>query len=170
MICLYCESPLPDDRPQTCACEVEHRDRPPVAGINHVSQVLCAIDDLRAGELELEEMEGVVDVFLGLFETFEAKWRPQGTSLAARLTPTMQERFATTLAGLDQALEDGSRALEILQSLEPDALDAQLDEAERALIGFFQNACGHAATALDDFDSLKTQLRGGGAFFNMRTP
>lgn len=169
MICLYCESPLPSDRPQTCACEVEHRDRPPVAGINHVSQVLCAIDDLRSGDLELEEMEGVVDVFLALFEGFEAKWRPNGTSLLERLTPTMQERFATTMSGIDKALEEGGRALEILQGLEPEALDAQLEEAEAALVAFFQNACGHAAAALDDFDSLKAQLQSSGAFFNMRS-
>jgi hypothetical protein len=168
VICLYCESPLPDDRPQTCACEVQHRDRPPISGINHVSQVLCALDDLRAEEIELEEMESVVDVFLGLFERFEQKWRPGGVSLAARLTPTLQERFATTLSGIDTALEEGSRALEILQSLD-DVSEQQLDEAETALIAFFQAACGHAATALDDFDGLKSQLQSSGAFFNLRS-
>lgn len=158
---------MPDDKPQTCACEVEHRDRPPLAGINHVSQVLCALDDLRAGELELEEMEGVVDVFLGLFEAFEQKWRPDGVSLASRLTPTMQERFSVTLAGIDQAIEEGARALDILQSLDPESYEEQLDQAEAALLAFFQNACGHAATALDEHDSLKTQLKGAGAFFNL---
>lgn len=169
MICLYCESPLPNDQPQTCVCEVEHRDRPPVAGINHVSQVLSAIDELRSGELELEEMEGVVDVFLGLFEAFDAKWRPDGVSLNRRLTPTMQERFSETMAGLDKALEDGARGMEILQSLDPDTLDVQLDEAEAALLSFFQNACGYGATALDDFDSLRSQQQSGGVFFNLRS-
>ena len=169
MICLYCESPLAGDQPQTCDCQVEHRDRPPVAGINHVSQVLCAIDDLRSGELELEEMEGVVDVFLGLFEAFDARWRPDGLSLTSRLTPTMQERFMTTMAGIDKALEEGARGMEILQNLDPETLEAQLDEAEAALLSFFQNACGNGATALDDFDSLKSQQQSRGAFFNLRS-
>jgi hypothetical protein len=107
-------------------------------------------------------------VFIGLFEAFEQKWRPGGLSLATRLTPTMQERFATTLGGIDKALEQGARALEILQSLEV-ANEDQLDEAETALIAFFQAACGHAATALDDFDGLKSQLQSSGAFFNLRS-
>lgn len=166
MICLYCEAPLPHDRPHTCACEIEHRDRPPIAGINHVSQILCALDDYRAGELELEELEGVVDVFLGLHEAFEQKWRPSGEPMAARLSPSLRDGFHDTLSGIDKALDDGARALEILQNLEG---EEGLDDAEAALISYFQVACGHAAKALDDFDRLKTQVKSSGAFFNLRS-
>jgi hypothetical protein len=167
VICLYCEATLPNALPQTCPCEIEHLERPPIAGINHVSQLLCALDDLRAGELELGDLDGLVDVFLGYFESFEQKWRPEGTSLEGRLAPALKEAFAASLQGIDNALDLGSRALEILQTLEEPLDEQRLEEAEQALIGFFQSACGHAAAALDAFDSLKARSQRPGGFLNL---
>jgi hypothetical protein len=166
VICLYCESPLPNDQPQTCSCEIEHRDRPPIAGINHVSQLLCALDDYRSGELEMEDLEAVLEVFAGLHEAFEQKWRANGEALAVRLSPTLRDRFQESLSGIDKALDEGSRALEILHHLEG---EEGLDEAEAALISYFQNACGYAARALDDHDTLKSETQSSGAFFNLRS-
>ncbi len=169
MICLFCEATLPHDRPQVCDCGMEHRDRPPIAGVIHVSQLLCAIDDLRAGDLDSEEFEGIVDVFWNLYDAFEQKWRPEGSTLAARLTPTLQERFFTTLTGIDKGWESGSLAMELLQNLSAESPDQRFDEAEGALLAFFQQTCAHAAAALDEFDSLKSQIQGSGAFFNLRS-
>jgi hypothetical protein len=170
VICLHCEARLPDDRPQVCpGCQYPHQPREPIAGVNHVSQLLAALDALRAGDLEVEELEGILEVFLGLFESFEQKWRGAGKSLSQSLIPSLQDHFGSTLAGIDQALDEGFRALEILQSLEPDFSDDTIDEAEAALLAFFQATCSHAAKALDDFDGLKAQLQSSGAFFNLRS-
>lgn len=168
MICLFCEARLPDDQPQTCSCRFEHRLRLPLVGINHVSQLLSALDGLLEEEIPLEDVEQAVAVFSDLFDRFERKWRQRGP-LVAELPPLFADRFAVSLQGIEAALQQGEKALGLLQPV--DQLDAaRVEQASTALLAFFHGVCAHAAKALHDFAELKREAASSGALIDLRSP
>ncbi len=168
MICLYCETELPDDQPQACPeCEAEHDSRPPVVGVNHVSQLLGALDSFRAEELDKEDFEAAVEVFGEMLDAFEQTWRTRESTLASRLSSSLQPRFEKTLRGIDEALAGGFSAMELLESLADAPSEEGFKRAEAALIAFFTTICANAAQALSEFDSLKAQAATSGALFNL---
>ncbi len=168
MICLYCETGLPNDQPQTCSeCQAEHDSRPPVVGVNHVSQLLGALDAFRAEELDREDFEAAIEVFGEMLETFEQTWRTRESTLASRLSSSLAPRFGQALSGIDKALTDGFAAYALLESLAEAPSDEGFERAESALISFFTAVCSNAAQALSEFDSLKAQAATSGALFNL---
>lgn len=155
MICLHCEEPLKGEKAQVCRCKVKHEERPPVVGVNHVSQMLAALDSYRADQLDIEEFEDVFDVFSDYFFQFERRWRGKQT-LAARLSPALTEHFGASLARLDKTLDSAARALELLQNLE-EAQEDDLDEAEAALLTFFHGICAQGSEVMDVLEQVNSQ-------------
>lgn len=168
MICLYCETELPHDRPQECPeCQAEHDSRPPVIGVNHVSQLLGALDAFRAEELEAEDFRTAVEVFTDMMEAFEEKWKSKESPLAGRLSSSLQPRFEKALSEIDRALVIGFQTVELLETLADAPSEEGFKEAESALITFFTTICANAAQALSEFDSLKSEAASSGALFNL---
>ncbi len=147
MICLHCEAPLKGSKPQVCGCKFRHEERPPVVGVNHVSQLLAALDGYRSDQLDIEVFEDAFDVFSDYFYQFERRWREKGT-LVSRLAPPLAARFGASLGALDKALDSGTRGLELLQNLD-DAGEDELDEAEAALLRFVEGISS-AGTAVSE--------------------
>lgn len=167
MICLFCGEALEGDGPQTCgSCDTPHEPRPPVAGINHISQLLCALDDLRDETIGLDEFEEISATFCELFAEFEAKWNLTQSNLQSRLAGELQARFGKAVAGIDEALQLGFQAMESLDAIPEQGVEAA-DAAEEALVLFFQGVCTNAAALLETFDRLKAQDKGSGMLFNL---
>lgn len=167
MICLTCGEALVGDDPQTCdSCETSHVPRDPVVGINHVSQLLCAFDELREGDINLEEFEEVLGAFYELFAEFENKWKLSESDLGSRLSGTLKQEFGPALSGIDEALQLGFQAMESLEAIHQEGVDA-LDAAEEALVLFFQGVCANSAALLEKFDRMKSEDKGSGVLFNL---
>ena len=76
MICLICRTTIEGGPPLECPeCSFVHESRPPVVGINHVSQILSALDMLAEDEMDVEEFEGLFYGFVEQLEQFVQKWR-----------------------------------------------------------------------------------------------
>ncbi len=167
MICLYCGEPLKDTSPHDCpSCGEHHPQREPIVGVNHVSQILCALDQLREGNLDIEDFEAAFQRFIELFGQFEEKWRLQEATLAEQLAPSLQKDFGETLGRLDEALRDGYHGIECVESALVEGADL-LDLADVSLTGFFKKSCSAAAKLLDDLAALKRKAGESGAFFNL---
>ncbi len=168
MICLFCEADLPTDVPQKCEnCGTEHESRPPIVGVNHVSQLLCSLDAVQSQEMGFEDFHGVLEVFLDRFEAFEQVWKTRHSSLRERLSPGLEGRFGQSMLALDEAFNLGFQALEDMQCLNEDSLPEHFEQAESALVNFFRGTCAQAASALEAYDQLQAQGPSSGRVFNL---
>lgn len=166
MICLLCGETLSGDNPQDCkGCETAHEPRPPVVGINHVSQFLCALDDLRDEEISMEEFEEISGGFYELFAEFEAKWDLSNSDLESRLAGSLKRNFGKAMRGIDEALQLGFQAMECLEAVPVEGLDA-VDAAEESMILFFQGVCANSALLLEKLDQLRSEEKSSGVLFN----
>ena len=153
MICLYCGEELSKDARRCDACDRSFERRSPLAHINHVSQLLGAIDDAQEGTIEGEELEEALRRFLDMFADFVDKWGLAEASLESQMEPETKEDFGPIMAQMDQTLQLGSHAFELLEAaLEG---DDTLEAGREALVSFFQNICGQAAAILDQLQKLK---------------
>ncbi|MCA9790243.1 MAG: hypothetical protein KC910_00550 [Candidatus Eremiobacteraeota bacterium] len=166
MICLFCGSELAPKSRQCEGCSSPHSLRPPVSGINHVSQMLVVLDDLRKGELDVEDAAEALQRFIDMFEHFEQKWRLQESSLTDQLSPALKDTFAASLSGIDQALGDGYQAIALMEGALAEGQDT-LDAAEEHLLRFFRGCCANAAKLLEDLDALKISQGKSGSLFNL---
>lgn len=128
--------------------------------------MLVVLDDLRKGELDIEDAAEALQRFIEMFELFEQKWRLQDVSLSEQLTPALKDTFAGSLAGIDQAMGDGYQAIALMEGALAEGQDT-LDAAEEHLLRFFRGVCSHAAKLLEDLDALKISQGKSGSLFNL---
>lgn len=167
MICLLCGETLEGDGLQSCgSCDTEHEARPPVVGINHFSQLLCALDYVREEEISLEDFEEISGAFYELFAEFEAKWGLSESDLESRLAGSLKQEFGEALRGIDEALQLGFQAMDALEAV-PREGAAAVDAAEEALTLFFQGVCSNSAALLEKFDRLKSEDKSSGVLFDL---
>lgn len=166
MICLFCKAPLQDEPPIECeGCGMVHEDRPPVVGVNHVSQLLCALDLLAEGEFELEEFEAVFYAFCDKLEAVANKWHLREATLKERLSPPLAQKFGPLFAQLDEAFQLGFQGVEWTEALLAGESE-DFDQVESLFIGFFRGVCGASAALLDGLDELNAE-KGSGKLFNL---
>ena len=168
MICLSCRTEIKGDPPLECPeCEVVHEARPPVVGINHFSQILCALDQLAHEEIDVESFEAVFFSFVDHLEQLDQKWGFRDTALAPRLAPSLKDKFGTQLAQMDEALQLGFQSVEWVEAILAGESD-DFEAAESCLVGFFQGICAASATLLDNLEQFQGG-KSGGMLFNVRS-
>lgn len=163
MICLRCAAENNEKSEECSGCQHPFQSRPPVVGHNHVSQMLCALDDLREEEIDLETFETVYHAFAGQFESFAEKWELASQGLVERLAHSMKETYATPLAQLEESLGQAYLAFELIDAF-LEGEEVALEEAETALVTFFRGSCASAARILEEVDRAKARTntsRGG---------
>lgn len=166
MICLTCKTQLEGPPPLEChGCATLHESRPPIVGINHFSQLLCALDLLADAELDPESFETVFYNFVDQLEALEEKWSFRESPLAPRLAPSLAEKFGPQIGQFDRALQLGFQGLELVEAI----LSGESDDfgtAEECLVGFFRGICSASASLLDNLEQLKGK-KSGGMLFNL---
>jgi len=161
MICLGCREKIKGNPPLKCSgCGHTHQARPPVVGINHVSQLLSALDSLAVEEIPLEDFEVIFDTFVEKMETLQRKWALDQSFLSPRLSGALQERFTKQFAELDEALQLGYQGVELVEAVLAGEIE-HFDAAEECLVGFFRGVCAASASLLDQLDVLKQNDLGG---------
>lgn len=167
MMCLFCGASQ-DSKVTECGdCGVPFERRPPIIGINHVTQLLNVLEDLLAGDGAVEDCEEPFRRFLELFAEFEQKWKLQESTLSEQLAPELKDRFGPSLAQTDQSLQEAYQAIECLE-LTLFAGEDYLEQGIESLIASFMGICAGAAQLLEQLDRLKQQQgQGSGAVFNL---
>lgn len=166
MICLYCKTEIKGDPPLVCSgCEVTHQSRPPVVGVNHMSQLLSALDLVQEDEIDREELEIIFDSFVELLEKFEQKWSLRESALAGRLSGALQEKFADSFAQIDEALQLAYQGVELVEATLNEEAEG-LEEAIDCFGRFFQGVCAAAAVILERLDEFEDN-QGSGQLFNL---
>ncbi|HIB68079.1 MAG TPA: hypothetical protein EYO33_24030 [Phycisphaerales bacterium] len=168
MICLICRTDLEGGPPLECPeCGFVHESRPPVVGINHVSQLLSALDMLAEDEMDVEEFEGLFYGFVEQLEQFVQKWQLKESLFTERLSPALSEKFAKYFRQLDKAIQMAFQGVEWVEAI----LAGESDDFERAeenLVGFFRGVCSSSAVILDNLDDLDKDQKSG-MLFNLRS-
>jgi hypothetical protein len=164
VICLTCKANIKGDPPLECGqCGMLHDLRPPVVGVNHVSQMLAALDDLAEEVATPQEFETVLYAFIDRFEQLEEKWQLREALLAGRLAPNLKEKFGRSFEELDGGLQQGYAAVEWMETIAAGESD-NFEEAEACLVGFFRKVCGASARILDLLDQVDESS---GPLFNL---
>jgi hypothetical protein len=136
-----------------------------VVGVNHVSQVLSALDLLAEEEIGVEEFEAIFFTFVDQLEKLEQKWQFREVLLADRLAPTLKEKFGVQFQQLDQSLQMAFQGVEWVESILAGESD-DFEAAEECLVGFFRGICGASALVLDNLDEFDKN-KGSGMLFNL---
>ena len=167
MICLDCNKPLSIQGPGPCEnCEVSHLPRHPVVGINHISQVLGALDALKAEEISLDDFDNIWASFYDLFVEFENKWKVSESSLQSRLSSALAPKFGPALEEIDESIQLLFQAVECLEAIPEEGLSA-VDAAEEAVTRFFLGVCSNSALLLSELDTLQDDNSGPGLLFDL---
>ena len=167
MICLYCKELFLSQNPGTCEhCEISHHQRPPVVGVNHISQVLEALDSLKAEEISLEDFDSIWASFYDLFVEFDNKWKISESSLQSRLSSGLVERFGPALEEIDESIQLLFQAIECLEAIPEEGLSA-VDAAEEAVTRFFLGVCSNSALLLNRLEALQADNSGPGLLFDL---
>lgn len=154
LVCLTCGMGMPEIAPEACAnCGTRHEMRPPVIGVNHLSQVLSALDAWAEEECSQEEFEGVFFQFAELFDELGEKWSFSERAFAERLSPHLVAKFAPQLESIDQALGEGMAGVGKVEAILAGE-DDDFETVEDKLVGFFQGTCSASARLLDDLEKL----------------
>ena len=167
MICLYCKEPLLSQNPDSCEnCEIPHAPRPPVVGINHISQVLEALDSLKAEDISLEDFDSIWASFYELFVEFDDKWKISESSLQSRLSSGLAQKFGPALQEIDESIQLLYQAIECLEAIPEEGLPA-VDAAEEAVTRFFLGVCSNSTLLLSKLDTLHLDTSGPGLLFDL---
>ncbi len=167
MNCLFCGAEQGSKVQECSECGVPFERRPPIIGVNHVTQLLNVLDDLAAGDGTAEDCEEPFRSFLELFAEFEQKWKLQEKSLSEQLAPELKDRFGVALAETDQALQQLYQAIECLEITLFEGED-YLEAGIENLVSSFKGVCAGAARLLEQLDALKQeQGQGSGRVFNL---
>lgn len=156
MICLWCQQVLAAQASSCERCGTVFVEQPPIVGINHLTQLLQALQD---PELDREELSGVVRHFVQRWEAFETRWSPPfRPQLPAHLGG-----YGDTLTALDRGLELGREAFAEIDSY----LSGETESTEAAcerLRAFFGAVCNSSAQLLEKLESpaasVLEELRG----------
>lgn len=168
MICLICRSALEGSPPLTCPeCEFVHESRPPVVGINHMSQILAALDMLAEEEMDLDEFEGLFFGFVEQLDQFVKKWQLNDSLFTERLSPTLSGKLAKYFRQLDQSVQMAFQGIADVEAILAGESD-DFEQAEANLIGFFRGVCSASAAILDNLEDLD-QDRKSGMLFNLKS-
>jgi hypothetical protein len=166
VICLSCKAEIKGNPPLECSgCGLIHESRAPVVGVNHVSQMLAALDDLLEEVATPQEFETVLYAFIDRFEKLEEKWQLREALLSPRLAPSLKEKFGRWFTELDTGLQQGYAALEWMEAIAAGESD-NFEEAESCLVGFFRTVCGASAQILDQLDEVSGP-QSSGSLFNL---
>lgn len=153
MNCLFCGHQLSYEPFQTCpGCQTEHEPVPPVSGVNHVSQLLYALQMVEAQEMDADTLAEVTGAFLEKFDKFHQAWNLAEHSLFDQANAAVQSKFGEGLKELDQAIESIIGALELVESAadNPDSLVA----AQEQLSIFYKQVCGASALLFQQLDGM----------------
>lgn len=156
MNCLFCGHRLTHEPVQICpGCQTEHEPVPPVSGVNHVSQLLFALQMTEAGELDPETLAAVTAAFMEKFDRFHQAWNLSDRSLVEQAGLSVREQFGPGLRELDLAIESIIGALEAVEqaSDDPDAITA----AQEQLAVFYHQVCGASALLLKTLEKVKQE-------------
>ncbi len=153
MICLACE--FESTSFERCElCGADFSVRPPFVSVNHLSQLLVALDAFKTGTLDRAGFLRRLDVFVQLFVDIGNRW-DFSVNFADRLGPALSASLIEPLEVLDAAvglLDAALQELEpIRQSTRPDVWPAEvarLERAEDAFIDFFRATCSACADLL----------------------
>ena len=168
MICLICRAHIEGPPPLTCSgCEFVHESRPPGVGINHMSQLLSALDMLAEEEMEVEVFEGLFYGFVEQFDQFVRKWRLEESLLVTRLSDGLRGKFEKYFRQLDESIQLGLDGVQYVESiLHGESHD--FEQAEENLIRFFRGVCSACAVILDNLEDLDKE-RKSGVLFNLKS-
>lgn len=166
MICLSCKEEMKGDPPLECpGCGFEHQGRPPVVGINHISQLLSAIDLLNDDLVSFEDFEVIYTNYVEQLDELEQKWQLRESSLSERLSTGLKDKFGAYFEQLDEALQAGYQGAEWIDAFLAEETDS-LEQAEECVITFFRGVCAASAGILDRLDDFD-QNKGSGMLFNL---
>lgn len=168
MICLNCRTTIEGSPPLECpGCDLVHESRPPVVGVNHVSQILCALDMLADEDMDSEEFEGIFFGFVDQLDQLAQKWQLRESFLTERLSPTLSDKFAKYFRQIDSALQMAFQGVEWVEAILAGESD-DFDSAEDNLVGFFRGICAASAAILDNLDDLDKDKKSG-MLINLRS-
>lgn len=156
MICLSCRTEIAGNPPLSCpGCGLVHESRPPVVGVNHLSQLLCALDFLAAGDCSPDEFETVFTSFVEQLDELERKWQLRDSTLSERLSSGLRIDFAAYFAQLDEALQAAFQGVECVEAYFTEEADS-MEQAEECFVRFFLNVCAASAGILSKIDKLSS--------------
>lgn len=162
-ICLYCGSTEKRPEPQVCpSCQGEFRTVSGLFGINNISQLIAAVEDLRNNDCSLDEFEERFSFFLELWEGFAESWELPGRDLGSvfQLDSALDGVYGKLLTELDEGIAQLGSALEIIETRDEGDTSA-LEQVEDHVRLFSRRVCSASAgifTKLEsrdgDFSSL----------------
>jgi hypothetical protein len=170
MLCLDCGKRQKSAEPGTCAsCGARHNTVPGVHGINHVSQLLHAIEQCREGRLDRDGLQDRFAAFEEGWQGFVERWRLEEGTIAEGLglNGTLLTVYGPLLERLEEALGSLNSALDMLDAMET-AGPHELEKLEEEVRDFWRGSCSALAglfkkldTRHGDVDSLLSSLFAG---------
>jgi hypothetical protein len=170
MICLDCGKPQGTAEPGVCpSCGAKHSTVPGIFGINHVSQLLHAIEMCREGKLELDGLQERFSAFEEGWQGFVERWNLEEDTIAQALAldDTLVSVYGPLLERLEDSLQHLNNALDMLDAMESPGTH-ELEALEEELRYFWRGSCSALAglfkkldTRRGDVDSLLSSLFSG---------
>ena len=155
MVCLDCGEAQAASEPERCrACGAAFHHVAGVHGVNHLSQLLDAIDAYREGHIELATLKQRFSAFEARWDTFMDSWdiAERSISEALGIDETLGAVYGPLLERLEESLEHLANALDILETLDsrdPEALEKLEEETGQ----FWRGSCSALAGLFQKLDT-----------------